>query len=693
MKPSSLPYRQTALACAVSLLAQQPVLADETNSAESIEEMHIIGLRDERTSKGAIGLDLSLFNTPQSVSIIDRALIDDFALDNITELLKLAVGVNVDEVETDRTYFNSRGFDIKSMQVDGHGLPFTWNLVGDLDTFIYDKVEVVRGANGLLTGTGNPSGTINYVRKRPTNDLQAHASLELGSWNKRRIEADISTPITESGSWAARIAVADLSTDSHLDNYSKERRIAYGVIDGQLSRNATFTAGLTHQAARSENVLWGALPLQNSDGSQAEYVTSASTTMNWSFYETDDTSAFAELQLELGNWIWTTTLTHNDREVPSELFYTYGDIDADTGLGLYGWPGKYLNTRDQNMLDSTLIGDFELAGRNHGLAMGLNASKSNEGYLDYVAPADSPAWGALPSFPGWSGNEIPRPNFGEGSVESDFDTNTKRLYAVANWSLSDKLSLITGANFIDATSKGFSFGETMDRDDAELSPYIGTTYEITQGVNLYASYSDIYEPQGELNEELTNLGPAVGTSSELGVKAELLNGELLTSASVFTANQENYAEYAGFEPETGLSYYSGIEINAKGFELEASGKITDELLLTAGYTQLSLESPEGDDVRTYVPRKTLKATAQYTPVEALSIGASVRWQSKIANGPISQDSYAVLSAYVSYDINEAVNVALNLNNITDTKYLTSLYWSQSYYAAPQNAQLSASYRF
>jgi outer membrane receptor for ferric coprogen and ferric-rhodotorulic acid len=122
----------------------------------------------------ATGLDMSLRETPQSVTILTRPGSSDFGLTNVNDLLAQVTGVNVEKVETDRTYYNSRGFDITNFQVDGIGLPLIWGIqFGDLDTVLFDRVEVVRGANSMMTGTGNPSATINYVRKRPTEDFQA----------------------------------------------------------------------------------------------------------------------------------------------------------------------------------------------------------------------------------------------------------------------------------------------------------------------------------------------------------------------------------------------------------------------------------------------------------------------------------------------------------------------------------------
>ncbi|MGB1062556.1 MAG: TonB-dependent siderophore receptor, partial [Ketobacter sp.] len=194
-----------------------------------------------------------------------------FGLTDINSLLQLTTGVNVDATETDRTYYNARGFDITSMHVDSIGIPFGNLIVGALDTAIYEKVEIIRGSNGLITGLGNPSGTINYVRKRPTNQRQGSIELSGGRWDFRRLEADVSTPLTDSGNWAARAVVAYQEKDSWLDHYRNDRQIGYLVVDGQLTDSLTLAVGYTHQDNNSDGVTWGAVPVLYSNGEQAHF--------------------------------------------------------------------------------------------------------------------------------------------------------------------------------------------------------------------------------------------------------------------------------------------------------------------------------------------------------------------------------------------------------------------------------------
>ncbi len=141
------------------------------------------------------GLALTLKETPQSVTVIQQDLIRTLALTNVNDLLDQVVGINVERNETDRTMYDSRGFDITNFQVDSIGLPMIEGLqFGGLDTVLWDRVEVIRGANGMMTGVGNPSATVNYVRKRPTSDVEASLTGLVGSWDQKRLEADVSGP-------------------------------------------------------------------------------------------------------------------------------------------------------------------------------------------------------------------------------------------------------------------------------------------------------------------------------------------------------------------------------------------------------------------------------------------------------------------------------------------------------------------
>ena len=176
-----LPHTALALALAAALVP--PALADEAATAAldatDLDAVHVTGERREQTSASATRLDLTARETPQSVSHVTREQMDDFGLDSVNEVLAATTGVTVEQVETDRTYYTARGFDITSFQVDGLGIPLPYGIQnGDIDTAVYQRVEVLRGANGLMSGTGNPSATVNFVRKRPGDAFEAAVMLQ-----------------------------------------------------------------------------------------------------------------------------------------------------------------------------------------------------------------------------------------------------------------------------------------------------------------------------------------------------------------------------------------------------------------------------------------------------------------------------------------------------------------------------------
>jgi len=680
-----LPVLGWSLAVSAADPAEVTALAAE----EPLEEILIHGVRENRTSRGALILPMSLFDTPQSVTVVTADFIQDFGLNNVNQVLNQVTGVNVQTSETELTYYNSRGFDIKSMQVDGIGLPFQWNVVGNLDTFVYDKVEVIRGANGLLTGVGSPSGTINYVRKRPTNERGITTAFTGGSWDTWRMEGDASGPLTDSGSWAGRLVGAAETGESYLDLYEHERGIVSGILEGQVGDRTILTFGYTQQKSEPTGVMWGALPMLYITGEQIEYEESTSTAMEWTQWTTEIKTPFAELRYAINtDWTLQSTLTYNDYDEQAKLFYAYGATDPATGLGLYGFSDNFSTESDRYLLDNTLTGRVDAFGRTHEVLLGASYSEADQTYDDRPAPGDDPQ---MPPFPGWNGREVAEPIWEASRRDSDLDTDFGRVFGVAHVNATDALKFILGFNVIDMQTSGDSYGESQDTDDTEISPYTGVTYLLGDFVNLYASYSDIYEPQSEIDESLRPLGPAEGKSYEAGVKAELFDRRLLASLAVFRARQDNYADYAGYNDEFGLSFYEGIDVESEGYELELAGSVTEDWSLQGGFTSLELKDPHSnDDVRTFIPETTFNLGTRYVvaAVPGLQLGALVKWQDdthvETDLGVIRSDDHAEVSAFVSYAFLERYELRLNGFNLTDEKYLASLDRDQAFYAPPLN---------
>jgi outer membrane receptor for ferric coprogen and ferric-rhodotorulic acid len=657
----------------------------------------------EKDSASATGLPLTLRETPQSVTVIDRERIRDFALTNVNDLLTQVVGINVEKVETDRTYFNSRGFDITNFQVDGIGLPLIWGIqFGDLDTALFERVEAVRGANAIMTGIGNPSATINYVRKRPTATFQASASAMLGSWDQKRVEADVSGPLNASGTVAARLIFAHEDKDSWLDFNHVNRNVYGALLSWDVTPQLKATIGYTRQDNHSDGVLWGALPLTYSNGTRIDYPVSASTSADWTYWNTRDQSAFAELSYGLGGgWSVKGVFTWKRFEEDAKLLYAYGYPDSVTGLGVAGMAGVYPSDYKQYLGDLYASGPFTLFGREHQLAVGFSAARADG--LEYEGFSLDPI--VYPDVRDWGRTAIAEPSFPDPVLQADTTDRLTRAYAAAHLNLADGLKLVVGASATRLKSSGTSYGTDQARNDSAVSPYLGAVVDLTKNVSLYASYTDIFNPQVEVDINRRKLDPARGSSYEAGIKSEWFGKRLYATAAVFRAKQKGLADFAGVFGN-GDSYYTGVDTTSTGFELEVAGRVTDRWTLSGGYTDLSIEDADGNDTRTYLPTRTIKLATTYAVPELrdLKLGAQFRWQNAIryadsnvqASGLVTgdvilrQDAYAVVDLMAGIRVADRLRATVNVRNVTDSKYLASLMWGQAFYAAPRSAGVTLS---
>ncbi|WP_231804228.1 TonB-dependent siderophore receptor [Stenotrophomonas sp. MMGLT7] len=680
------------------------------DSATDLDTVLVVAQRAERVSNGALNLDLAIKDTPQSISVVTREQMQQFGTDSVNEALRLATGIQVEEWETNRTTFTSRGFDIENTQIDGIGLPNDWGIVtGAQDTFGYEKLEVIRGANGLLTGVGNAAGTINYVRKRPTNEEQGAVGVSYGSWGTTRVEADYSTPFTADGTWAGRIVAAHEDGDSWLRGKQDKRDFLYGVIDGQVGENGTLAVGYSWQKGRTDGPMWGALTFMNSDGSQAEWGRSASTTQDWTYWNTTTQTAFAEYTHRLGA-DWQLKLSYNYRNVRDDDKLFYGTdllgtgLEPGTGLGLYGYPWAGKDKMAAHLGAATLDGHFELFGREQEVMFGVSWAKSQytgREYANAVYPSDDPlgyGYITMPGFP-YAGDFVAEPDWGDLSVYSTLNQRLKRAFGATRLELTDRLKAVVGFNYAEYHRDGVNYGVAFSQTESKTSPYGGLTFDFSNHVLGYVSYSDIYQPQSQSDADGRYLDATKGKNYEAGIKADWLDKRLLTTLAVFKARQDGLATLANGLNSEGQTYYTGVDVQSKGVEFEATGKVSDNLDLVFGYTALKLTGEDGDDTYRWVPRRTanLLLSARLPGYTALSYGIGGRWQSEVSNVETSgyavrQGSYAVLNAFAAWDFLPNATVRLNVNNLTDEKYINTLRYS-GYYGAPRNYTLSLNWRF
>lgn len=652
--------------------------------------------REFRVSKGATNLPMEIKDTPQTISTIEQESLRDFGISSSNDALRMGTGINVEAWETNRTGYNARGFDVMLTQIDGMGMTNDWGLVeGQMDTFLFEKIELIRGANGLLTGVGNASGTINFVRKRPTNHDGGEVQITGGSHDFKRVALDYNKVLTEDGSWAGRLVVAHEDKDSHLRALHDKRTAIYGVLEGQVGDNGVLTFGLTYQDARQRSPMWGSLTLPYADGSLADFDVSASTSQDWTRWNNRSVNTFVEYLHALSpDWEAKLSYNHTEGDGSTRLFYAYsltGYLNNDN-TGLIGWPYRSQSESKSDIVDVILTGRFDAFGRQHDAVLGLSHSKQTSLTYSY-AGATFPV---LPAFP-YAGDVYPEPDWGARSVASDGDQRITRLYAATRLALTDRVKGIVGVNAIRLTRDGtaiYGGGTNLDNETTEkASPYVGVTYDITPDALAYASYSDIFQAQDQRDINGAFLAPMKGVNAEVGVKAEWLDRKLLTTFAVFSAEQQGLATIAGFDAVAQRNYYEPRDVTSRGIELEATGQIGADTRITAGYTALRLTGEDGKDIYEWVPRRTLKlrVDTRVPGLPDLRVGSAVRWQSDVSkDGGAWQDAYTIADAFATYRLSDKAALRLNVYNLFDEKYLRTVQYG-AIYGAPRTMLLSLDY--
>jgi len=670
----------------------------------------------------ATGLGLTLRETPQSVSIITEQRILDQDLTTVADVIDNAVGVTVSEIDDVRNNFYARGFEIRNYQLDG--VPTAWTLAGGAgetiaDVSVYERVEIVRGATGLLSGAGDPSASVNLVRKHADSaDWTGYLNASYGSWNTWRVSADVGGAITPDGRVRLRAVGRYEEGESYIDFYENQKFVLYGVIEADVTDDTLLRAGISHQEGKPDAPAWGALPSFFSDGSFAVWPRSKTASADWAFWDTTNQNIFATLRHDFGN-DWQLAVNYNrlKNAQTTNILYIFGMVDPVTGLGLGSNPYADDGESIQDSFDGQLKGTIRAFGRDHELVIGALHSVQHRRTNTFASLNQDPVDFSFPpagDFLNWNGQSYPFPGFSDvPALAVQERVKQTGIYGALRLNPADNLKIIGGGRLASWEQTGFSFGSSSDYgDDDVFIPYIGALYDLTANHRLYASFTKIFQPQGAVDRNLVQLDPLDGKAYEIGLKSAFFNEALQTTVALFRIEQDNVAQpdIMVIPPGGGLpqqTYVAAQGTTSEGFEVEITGEPLPGWNVNFGYSQFKAEDAEGVPFNTDQPRKLLKLFTTYRlPIgeDALVLGGGVNYRSKAYSeglNPVTsepfrfqQDGYALVNLMARYELNENFQLQANLENLFDVTYYSQIgFYSQYRYGEPRNFTISARYMF
>lgn len=662
----------------------------------------------------------SLKETPQSITVMTRKMLDDQNLNTIEQVMEKTPGITVYDSPMGGKYFYSRGFRMTGQyQYDGVPLDIGSSYVQadsfNSDMAIYDRVEVLRGAAGMMKGAGGTSGGVNFVRKRGEYTPHTQLSLSAGTWDNYRGQIDTGGPLNDTGSVRGRAVITEQTRQYFYDVGQRKDQIYYGALDIDLSPDTTLGIGLAYEDVDA-TPCWGGLP-RYADGSDLKLKRSTCLNPAWNHQRSKRTTWFGDLKHQLNDdWAVKVAGVYSKNTQDMEYAFPSGSVPVGATQSNTLVIGSTYNYDQVDYgFDAYLNGTFDAFGQQHELTVGANASRSRKD--DFFAVALLPDRQNVFD----PNHHLPQPDdsyyLANATRGGPMDMRIKQYGAnsIARLKLAEPLTLVVGSrvSWYSSNSDSVSYwrGEgtpvhTQAKETGQVTPFAAVLFDLNDNLTAYASYTDIFTPQGNYRTlSGATLKPLIGQGYEVGIKGEWFDGRLNSAFNLFRTIQKDAAQDDPLCPDSSCSQNSG-KVRAQGFEAEVSGEVIDRLQLLAGYTYTQTKVLEDADAaqngvpyNSYVPRHLLRVWADYGLSGALyrvSVGAGVNAQSSnyrvspISGNDMTQSGYAVWNGRVSYRIDDTWSVALNGNNLFDKRYYVTVGTEGfgNFYGEPRNFVMS-----
>lgn len=672
----------------------------------------------------------SLVDTTRTMTVIPDQVIKDQGVTNLTDALKNVPGVgafyageNGSSTTGDAVYM--RGVDTSnSIYVDG---------IRDIasvtrDTFNTQQVEVIKGPSGTDYGRSAPSGSINMISKQPRLDTGLDASVSAGSAWMRRGTLDYNQAINDNAAFRLNL-MGEKTHNAARDNIQNER---YGVAPSlALGLDTATRLYVNYLHVHQNNTPDGGIPTVGLPGYSAPSAAYAALNNSGkvatsNYYGTDSDfdksttdSATLRFEHDLSD---NTTLRNTTRwsRVKQEYLLTAvmggaSNITAPNpnDVGSWRW-SRLANTKDiSNRIltnQTNITSKFATGSVGHDVSAGVEFTRENQ--TTYGVNALTPP--AVNIYHPISSISIG--GLDRNGANANGQTDTFGIYAFDTLAITPDFELNGGirldnyhTEYDSATAcggtgrgalacpAGVARNTPVTTVDTAKSGNLvnwkaGALYRLTEQGNLYVNYAISQQPPGGSSFALaaggsgnsanrTDFKPQKAKSSEVGTKWQVLDKRLLLNAALFRTDIENEvdANDDGTYSQTGKK-------RVEGYELSATGNITPDWEIIAGYTMQHASVREGASVAqdgssalAYTPKHAFTLWTNYQATDALSVGAGARYVGSLRRGsdgavgtPDHTEGYWVADAKLGYKVNNNLDLQLNVYNLFDTNYVASI---------------------
>ncbi len=636
-----------------------------------------------RRSATATKTDTPLLETPQAISVIGREQVQTQGAQTLVDAVKYTPGVQGGTNPVDNRFdsLRIRGFE-PTLFLDGMQLPYGASLYGrpKVDPYMVERIEVLRGPSSSLYGSIAPGGLVNFVSLRPPEETVRSVQLQANTWGRGQAAFDLGGPVDEDGRVLYRVTGLGYAGGTQIDR-AQESRVMFApsiTLRPDADTSLTFLAqyqrdngGIQIQFLPAQGSL---MPNPNGDTPYGKNVGEPNTdhysrTQAWVGYEFEH--------------------RFNDAvKVNQKLRYAYLDTNlfAVAGAGLQP-DMRTLNRqvlsapeRAENVtMDNQLETKFQTGALKHTLLTGLDY-RWGASHIDL-------GFGSAPPI------DLYTTHYGAQIADPAVAVSTSQYQTQIGLYLQDQIALdkwrltLSGRHdWVRTSTTNRIAGATLRQDESAFSGRAGLNYVFDSGISPYVAWAHSFMPTIGTSFDGSPFKPTTGDQYEIGVKYQSAAKDLALNAALFTLTQENSltvdADHPQFQAQSG-------KIRSRGLELEAVGRITKNVNITAAYTYTDarVTQSNGADLGKRVivtPRHQASLWADYTfnggPLSQLNLGAGLRYFGKTygnAANTVSIPSNTLVDMGLSYDLGalnsqlKGVRLSLAVNNVFDKRYVAT----------------------
>jgi len=728
--------RRLALSGLCAAIATAPASAQSTASTSSastddeviqLSPFTVSGTSDDRYRAGdaisAVRVRASLLDTPSSISVITRDMIDDLAPNRVFDAARYIAGVQEGRGIQFQDRLIIRGFETQNgaRTVDN----FLQSADADnIEEAIIDRIEVTKGPNSILSPAGAPGGSLNIITKSPTFQKHAWIRAQVGLFDSQKATLDMGGPFSPGSSLAYRLVASGQDTERYWGSDAKMRNWA---IAPMLSWRINEKSMLTVKAIVADHWIFRE-PLLILDPS------TTSTSGEPKLLPGIDPSGLNGIQP------WSNVGSHSE-----DLFAVYTtSLNDHIDLRIAGNLRKYQEDSDQNFLSTPGLGnrynpmtgeltqDYTWALADSSLPYNATSNPYVATFSPWINPLNIPNRGDIQeteretqslqfdlaanydfggittqtivgaafsfqeafnnnksaNLPGINllNHVVTYPNY-----PSNWTTINKSSYNNQQFYISERIGLIDNRLFLTGgllhyysrlrNWNGLTNVTTGRLDDAKNMWSAGALFKATDRLSVYYSHSTNGNPT------IVNQTQALwrdGVQDEFGVKAEFFDKRLSLSAAYFEISQTNVTvpnpayQTDPTQPQTLVS-----DLDNKGYEFELMGQITPNMSIVATYSHLKMRDALGRMVRAVADHNAavlLNYRFLDGPAQNLSLSFGVTYSGKRAGdipdgnftqlGVVKQVSFYLEPQYLTtfvanYRLNERWSFQGNIDNVFD----------------------------